>query len=114
MQTLLKLEYFGLFLFSIILFSQLDFAWWIYPLLFLVPDIGMLGYLINNKIGAYTYNLCHHLGVAVAFLMYGALMTNPLCTLFGTILLGHSSFDRLVGYGLKYTDSFKHTHLNNL
>jgi hypothetical protein len=26
-------------------------------------------------------------------------------------LLGHSSFDRVLGYGLKYDDDFKHTHL---
>ena len=29
----------------------------------------------------------------------------------GTILLGHSSLDRVFGYGLKYPDSFKATHL---
>jgi len=27
------------------------------------------------------------------------------------VLYGHSSFDRLCGYGLKYVDDFKHTHL---
>jgi hypothetical protein len=29
----------------------------------------------------------------------------------GVIMLGHSSFDRVLGYGLKYGDSFRHTHL---
>jgi hypothetical protein len=31
--------------------------------------------------------------------------------LVGLILLGHSSLDRVFGYGLKYADSFRHTHL---
>jgi hypothetical protein len=26
-------------------------------------------------------------------------------------MLGHSSADRILGYGLKYSDSFHHTHL---
>ncbi|MDA1193538.1 MAG: DUF4260 family protein, partial [Candidatus Poribacteria bacterium] len=30
----------------------------------------------------------------------------------GAILIGHSAFDRLLGYGLKYPDAFKHTHLD--
>jgi Domain of unknown function (DUF4260) len=29
----------------------------------------------------------------------------------GLIILGHSSFDRILGYGLKYSDAFQHTHL---
>jgi hypothetical protein len=27
------------------------------------------------------------------------------------VLYGHSSMDRMLGYGLKYADDFKHTHL---
>ncbi|MFN3665935.1 MAG: DUF4260 family protein, partial [Sediminibacterium sp.] len=27
------------------------------------------------------------------------------------VLLAHSTFDRVAGYGLKYFDSFDHTHL---
>jgi hypothetical protein len=30
----------------------------------------------------------------------------------GIILLGHSSLDRVLGYGMKYTDSFRLTHLD--
>ena len=29
----------------------------------------------------------------------------------GTILFGHSSFDRVMGYGLKHEDAFQNTHL---
>ncbi|TAG51385.1 MAG: DUF4260 family protein, partial [Runella slithyformis] len=29
----------------------------------------------------------------------------------GIILFAHSAMDRIAGYGLKYEDAFKHTHL---
>jgi hypothetical protein len=38
----------------------------------------------------------------------------PVMQLAGVILFGHSSMDRIFGYGLKYSDSFQHTHLGML
>ncbi|MBC8508108.1 MAG: DUF4260 family protein [Anaerolineales bacterium] len=38
-------------------------------------------------------------------------MKNLIIQLIGVIMLGHSSLDRVIGYGLKYPDSFQHTHL---
>jgi hypothetical protein len=35
----------------------------------------------------------------------------PVLLLAAAILLGHSSLDRAVGYGLKHADNFQHTHL---
>ena len=43
MRNLIKLEELFLFLLSIYLFIQLDYAWWWYALLFLAPDLGMIG-----------------------------------------------------------------------
>lgn len=114
MRNLIKLEEFFLFLLSIFLFSQLDYAWWWYPLLFLAPDIGMVGYLVNPQVGAFTYNLLHHKAVAVTLYVVGALVGSQPLQLAGVIILGHSSLDRVFGYGLKYPDSFKHTHLGQI
>ena len=96
---------------SIYLFTWTDYAWWLYPALFLVPDISMLGYLVNNRIGAISYNLFHHKGIAIVLLLYGVWDGPDWMFLSGIILLGHASFDRILGYGLKYGDSFHHTHL---
>jgi hypothetical protein len=74
----------------------------------------MLGYLINTSVGAISYNLFHHKMIALAVLGIGWLMGMPVVTLSGLLLYGHSSFDRVMGYGLKYFDSFKHTHLGTL
>ena len=89
-------------------------AWWQWILLFLSPDISMLGYLVNTRVGAYAYNLFHHKFIAAVAILAGFFLHDNTILLIGIILYGHSSFDRMMGYGLKYTDSFKHTHLGML
>jgi len=111
MKNLLKLEELLLFGLSLFLFSQLDYGWAWYALLFLAPDFSMLGYLANPHVGSWTYNLIHHKGLAVAVYVLGYIFTIPWLMFAGTILLGHSSLDRVFGYGLKYPDAFKNTHL---
>jgi hypothetical protein len=71
----------------------------------------MLGYLINNRVGAYVYNLFHHQGFAILIGIAGVLSANLPLQLAGLVLFGHSAMDRAMGYGLKYTNDFKHTHL---
>lgn len=114
MKNLLKVEELAMFLLSIYLFSLLDYAWWVFLLLILAPDIGMLGYLINTKVGALTYNIFHHKGIAILILVFGWVAISEEIMLAGIILFGHSSMDRIFGYGLKFNDNFKHTHLGNL
>ena len=114
MKTLLNLEYVGGFLLALILFSQLPFAWWLYPVVFFAPDISAAGYLAGPKVGAATYNMAHHLALAVCVYGIGTAGSLPWFQLAGTVLLGHIFFDRFLGFGLKYPDSFKHTHLGTM
>lgn len=119
MEKLLKLEMLGLLLLSVWLWQMvgmdgLGFAWWWYLVWFLVPDVGMIGYGVNTKVGAWTYNMTHHLGIAIGGILVGALLALPLIQIAGIIMLGHSAFDRVLGYGLKHPDTFKHTHLGCL
>lgn len=111
MTALLKLEELGLFGLSLLLFAQLPYAGSMYLLLILAPDLGMLGYLSGPRIGAATYNLAHHKGLAVALYAMGVLAPAPPLALAGVIMLGHASLDRVFGYGLKHADAFRHTHL---
>mgnify|MGYP003643770466 CR=1 FL=1 len=114
MKTSLKLEELGQFVFGIFLFTQLSFAWWWFLALILLPDIGMIGYLINSKAGALLYNLFHHKGIALAILIAGVYYQMEYLELAGVILFAHSAMDRLFGYGLKYPDSFSNTHLGKV
>ena len=100
MKNLIKLEELGILVISIYLIYKLnmDLSWWLYLILFFSPDIGMIGYLINTKVGAITYNLLHHKAIGVALLMLGMYQSNEYLLLAGLLLLAHSSFDRILGY----------------
>lgn len=114
MKSILKLEELFQFILGIYLFSTLSYAWWWFLALILLPDIGMLGYLINTKIGAITYNIFHHKGLAVLIFLVGIYFEIEVVQLTGIILFSHASLDRIFGYGLKYADHFKNTHLGSL
>jgi hypothetical protein len=114
MKTTLKIEELAQFILGIALFSQLDYAWWWFPALLFLPDIGMLGYLVNPKVGAMVYNLFHHKAIGITILLLGMFLWGEFYTLVGIILFSHSSLDRVFGYGLKYPDSFNNTHLGKI
>ncbi len=111
MKSILALEEWAIFLFCIFLFDQLPVAWWWFPALILLPDIGMIGYLLSPKIGAFTYNLIHHRVIAALVAVYAIGSGDVRWQLAAIILFAHISLDRALGYGLKYTDSFFNTHL---
>lgn len=111
MKVLLKLEEVAIFLLCLFLFGKMNFVWWWFPALLFLPDIGMIGYIINPKIGAFTYNLLHFRFVA-SLVAIGSLITgNQYWQLSAIILFAHISLDRVLGYGLKYNNSFSNTHL---
>ncbi len=114
MKTLLKLEEAAIFLFCIFLFSKLNFEWWWFPILLFLPDIGMIGYVLNPRFGALTYNLTHHRLTASIVALYAITYGNDSWKLIAIILFAHIAFDRVLGYGLKYNDSFQNTHLGTI
>ena len=123
MKNLLKLEELAQFLLCLGLLIAGGSPWWIYVLLALGPDVGMLGYLVSPRAGAITYNLFHHKAVALVVIVIGlgvlfgqnlwsdTATENVNILAVGIILYGHASMDRIFGYGLKFGDSFQHTHL---
>lgn len=112
MKNVLKLEELALLLlFSVIYFQYLQGGWGLYLGLFFLPDLAFFLYLINPKWGAMGYNFLHHKGVMALVILLGLYLQNDLLTQVGLIFMAHSSFDRVAGYGLKYFDSFDHTHL---
>lgn len=119
MKSLLRLEELAQLLFVILVLGMKGVGWWVYLLLFIGPDIGMLGYLVGPRAGAFSYNLTHHKGLAILLMLVGLIaevgnmLTNVQSGFFiaGLVMYGHSSMDRTLGYGLKFGDHFKHTHL---
>ena len=113
MKNLIKLEELGMCAIALYMIYLLDMpiSWWIYLILFFTPDIGMIGYLVNSKVGAFTYNLLHHKGIASLLIILGIVFANDYLLVAGLIMFAHASFDRILGYGLKFSDSFHNTSL---
>ena len=116
MKKLIQAEAIVPFLISVLLINRLPlhYAWWIWIPIFLAPDLSMLGYLMGNKTGAFLYNLFHHQLVAIVIAAVGMALQLQNIELAGLVLLGHSSLDRIVGYGLKFKEGFKFTHLGTM
>jgi hypothetical protein len=115
MKYYLKLEHLGLFIFfSALLFKELDSNWLWFALLFFTPDVGILGYLFGPKIGSFTYNFTHGLVTAWICLLIAYFANSHTFYILGYLVVAHSTMDRFFGYGLKYQDSFNHTHLGHV
>ena len=113
-KVILRIEGLVLFAASIALFSVQGQQWWLYPALLLVPDIFMIGYLRNTKLGAVIYNIGHSYPAAALVTSLGFLFSSPIAIALGAIWFGHIGWDRMFGYGLKYATSFQHTHLGKI
>lgn len=113
MKYSLKLEELAQLMIALVAIYHLSpgIHWWLWPVLFLSPDISMIGYLVNARVGAICYNSAHHKAVAAALIIAGWQSQLPLLLLGGLVLWAHAAFDRVLGYGLKYPGSFKQTHL---
>ncbi len=114
MSRTLKAEQVGIFIAAVSALIWLSVPWWVYLLLLLGPDISMLGYLAGNKIGGALYNIFHLQGVGAVLVVIGLNPNYQNCLIAGLIIIGHSSMDRIFGYGLKYLSGFKYTHLGEI
>ncbi len=113
MKRILKLEEWAQLALAFYLLSILPvhLSWWGWVVLFFAPDLSMIGYAVNSKTGAVLYNLVHHKALAAALILAGLVFDNHSLQAGGVLLWAHSAFDRILNYGLKYSDSFQHTHL---
>lgn len=111
---LLRIEEAAFLIGTVALYAHLHFSWTLFAVLFLAPDLFMLGYLANPRLGSALYNLGHFVFVPLALLVTGLFAQRPLLTAIALIWFSHIAFDRLLGYGLKYPAHFKDTHLQHI
>lgn len=95
-------------------FVRLDFDWWWLFALFLLWDLSMVGYAASPRIGAITYNVGHSYAAPVAILALAWAGDARWPAFIALTWAFHIAVDRLLGYGLKFTDRFTHTHLGDL
>ncbi|MCU1592638.1 MAG: hypothetical protein JWO12_30 [Frankiales bacterium] len=95
-------------------FSQLDEPYWLVPLLLFVPDLFMVGYARSARTGAALYNLAHSYPAPALLGAIAVGSSNHLWEAVALVWVAHIGMDRALGYGLKYDDSFTHTHLGTI
>lgn len=113
-KTILKLEGLALLIASVYGYYLIDGNWVTFALLILVPDISMIGYQKDSKLGALSYNAMHNYVTSFTMIGFGLLINHQLILALGIILSAHISMDRMIGYGLKYSSDFKHTHFKKV
>ena len=113
-RMLLRLEGLTLFVGMTLLYAVWDGSWWVYAILFLVPDLSFAAYLAGPRVGAIVYNAAHSYLAPVALMTSGFAATSPLLLSIAMIWLAHIGIDRALGYGLKYSVGFGFTHLGRI
>jgi hypothetical protein len=114
LRTLLRLEGLTLFAGMTLLYAVWGGSWWIYAILFLVPDLSFAAYLAGPRSGAIIYNAAHSYMAPMALMVAGFALAEPLALSVAMIWLAHIGIDRALGYGLKYNAGFGFTHLGHI
>jgi len=113
-RILLRLEGLTLFVGMTLLYAVWGGSWWVYLVLFLVPDISFTAYLSGPKFGAMIYNAMHSYMAPMMLMVTGFGMAAPLVLSIAIIWLAHIGLDRALGFGLKYSAGFGFTHLGRI
>ncbi|GAA2035293.1 DUF4260 domain-containing protein [Yaniella flava] len=97
---------------ALVVWSQL---WWVLLLAFLAFDLSALGYLVNDRVGAFCYNLVHnYTAPAVLIIVWAVTHLSDVSADWLMLLAAcwgfHVAVDRALGFGLKL-GPFTHTHL---
>jgi|SRR5277367_2180442 len=111
-RPLLHLEGAAVFALSLLAYHWSHGSWPLFAVLFLVPDVSLLGYLADARWGAITYNALHTYVGPLALGGYSVGTHHPGMFLLALIWSAHIGMDRMLGFGLKYPTRFKDTHLN--
>lgn len=111
---LLHLEGAALLTAALTLYAHSGFNWWTLALFLLAPDLAIVFYAVNPRIGGFVYNLVHTTVFPLALGLLSASSGNPAGVQIALIWLAHIGMDRTFGYGFKYPENFKETHFSRI
>ena len=98
---------------ALVLYAHVSASWVTFAIAFLAPDLALLGYFVNARVGAAAYNVTHSY-VGPALTAVAGLALAPVALPFALIWAAHIGFDRTLGYGLKSDAGFAQTHLGRI
>ena len=108
---LLRLEGLVLLCLAVAVYRHQSFGWGLFWSTLLLPDIALLGYLANARAGAIAYNITHSELLPGALALGSLAGGDALLLALSLTWFAHIGIDRLLGYGLKFPEGFKLTHL---
>ena len=112
--VLLRLEGVALLAAAITLYVDGGYSALAFLLLILAPDLSMLGYFAGPRIGALVYDIVHFEALPLALATGGVVSDSTGAIEIALIWLAHIGMDRALGYGLKYPEAFRETHLQRV
>ena len=111
-RALLRAEGAAALALALFVYARGGHSWLLLAVLFLAPDLSMLGYVAGPRVGAACYNAVHsYVGPVIAALVALATGRPPVLA---AIWAAHIGLDRALGYGLKYPTAFADTHLGRI
>lgn len=113
-RSLLHAEGLAVLVGSLVVYFDQGYGWLALVLLFLAPDLSMLGYLGGPRLGSLTYDVVHTYVSPVALGVVGVATGSGVAVQLTLIWLAHIGLDRFLGYGLKYPTGFRDTHLQRV
>ncbi|HLM42035.1 MAG TPA: DUF4260 domain-containing protein [Microvirga sp.] len=118
-RLILRMEGLALLALATLGFSHTGASWWLYAVLFLAPDVSFAAYAAGPKPGALAYNALHTtVGPAalagMGFLVKDTTLLDMTLLAIAAVWAAHIGFDRMLGYGLKYSSAFGDTHLGRI
>lgn len=88
--------------------------WGVFALWFLAPDLTLLGYMRSaGSASATLYNLVHTYVLPLALGLFAWKHGQTLAGELALTWLSHISFDRCLGFGLKFPGIFRYTHIQS-
>jgi hypothetical protein len=106
-----RLEALSMLVATLYFYHEVHGNWIVFVILWFAFDLSMLGYVLGPKVGAYAYNLGHSFMLPSLLLVLGTATHSRSLVQVVLIWFAHITLDRLLGYGLKETEGFTHTHL---
>lgn len=111
--ALLRVEALGVLAAACAAYAHQGYSWQTFAIYFLAPDLSMLGYVFGARYGAALYNTVHSYVLPALIGTAGLALKQELALIVAIIWFAHIGFDRALGYGLKYPDAFRHSHLSS-
>jgi hypothetical protein len=110
-RIVLRLEGLCVLIAASVAYAKYGFSWGTFALYFFMPDLSFCGYFAGSRVGVVCYNLAHSYIGAIVCIGAGLAFSTPMIFCAGIIWSAHIGFDRALGFGLKYANGFRFTHL---